>query len=816
MSTISLCVIARDEEQLLPGLLASVEGVVDEVIVVDTGSCDRTVELARAQGAKVVSFEWINDFAAARNEALSHATCDYVLVLDADERLAEGDGDILKKIVEAGDADLVLLALYNSNCLDASQDEILHGTARMGEPILLPRLVRRTENLRWAGAVHETIAVELLDGMRVTACSDVRILHFGDVPEIREAKKKDDRNLALLEERCQVEPGNPVMAAHLARDYIRRDRLEDAWERVEVCWSHLEQHRQTAGLSPAVVGLATLRAHLLLAQGRNRCALEAVETGLGWGNDHPNLDLMGGAACEMIALETGGEEGISWLERSAESYVACLQRHGEIFAEELLPGATSWAASTRLGTVRLLQGRCEEALDAFETSLVLKEDHVEARLGCAEALLGCAQPEEALAVVEPCLQELLPDGWVIAAAACDVLGRVEEVVLLAGRGRDLAEKGFIAVHRRTCLEQLELACCIYGGSPVPGDGPVGLLGAVMSRRPEGANPWAGQSPDPELVTRVALNSILGGHSELLDALFEDRAEDLLPGVSSILQDALSELGVNVVDDGEPTYLFIGGAGRSGTTLVRAMLDAHSGIFCGPEVKLVPGICEMHKAWTEVMGDDFEASGIGTAPLDAGVRAFVDAVLREVGGDARCIAEKTPHNLLGMELLGRLFPRARFLHVVRDGRAVAASLVKQQWLNPSTGELVPYCKDHASAACYWGEMITEVRTQSLTVPDRYIEVIYEELVANPEQVMRKVLAFVGQPWEDAVVRHEESDQRLPLVESSSEAVSRAVNTDPVDRWRRELTAEQVQEIESEVGEVLAWLGYSDAVDIQSVG
>jgi protein-tyrosine sulfotransferase len=247
-----------------------------------------------------------------------------------------------------------------------------------------------------------------------------------------------------------------------------------------------------------------------------------------------------------------------------------------------------------------------------------------------------------------------------------------------------------------------------------------------------------------------------------------------------------------------------------------MLDAHSGVYCGPEIKLLTGICEMHKVWSKSLGDDFEASGIGLGPLDAGVRAFVDSVMREVGGDARCIAEKTPHNLLSMELLGRLFPRARFLHVVRDGRAVAASLVKQQWVSSDTGEPVWYCKDHASAARYWGEMVTEVRKQALTVQGRYLEVVYEELVAQPEQVMRKVLAFVGQPWEDAVVHHEESDQNLSSKESSSEAVSRAVHTEAVDRWRRELTAEQVHEIESVAGEVLAWLGYSDPVDIQSAG
>ena len=114
------------------------------------------------------------------------------------------------------------------------------------------------------------------------------------------------------------------------------------------------------------------------------------------------------------------------------------------------------------------------------------------------------------------------------------------------------------------------------------------------------------------------------------------------------------------------------------------------------------------------------------------------------------------------------------------------------------------------------MITEVRTQALQVQDRYMEVVYEELVTQPEQVMRQVLAFVGQPWEDAVVHHHASDQRLSPTESSSEAVSRAVNTDAVDRWRRELTTEQVQEIESAAGEILSWLGYTTPVDIQSVG
>ena len=77
--------IVKNEEENLPRCLASVEGIFDEIIVVDTGSTDRTKEIAREFGAKVFDFEWIDSFAAARNEALSHATGDYAFWLDADD-----------------------------------------------------------------------------------------------------------------------------------------------------------------------------------------------------------------------------------------------------------------------------------------------------------------------------------------------------------------------------------------------------------------------------------------------------------------------------------------------------------------------------------------------------------------------------------------------------------------------------------------------------------------------------------------------------------------------------------------------------------
>ena len=83
--TLALCMIVKDEEAHLGCCLESVKGLVDEIVVVDTGSTDRTVEIARQYGARVFSYGWHDDFAAARNVSLSHAGADWILVLDADE-----------------------------------------------------------------------------------------------------------------------------------------------------------------------------------------------------------------------------------------------------------------------------------------------------------------------------------------------------------------------------------------------------------------------------------------------------------------------------------------------------------------------------------------------------------------------------------------------------------------------------------------------------------------------------------------------------------------------------------------------------------
>src|SRR3989344_1140212 len=103
--TISLCMIAKNEEKNIAECLNSVKDVADEIIIVDTGSTDKTKKIAEKFNANIVGFKWADDFSAARNESLKHATKDWILVLDCDEVIAREDLPKIRELAKREDAD---------------------------------------------------------------------------------------------------------------------------------------------------------------------------------------------------------------------------------------------------------------------------------------------------------------------------------------------------------------------------------------------------------------------------------------------------------------------------------------------------------------------------------------------------------------------------------------------------------------------------------------------------------------------------------------------------------------------------------------
>lgn len=183
--TISLCMIVKNEEDVLERCLSSVKNIVDEINIIDTGSNDKTKEIARQYTDKVFDFEWIDDFAAARNFSFKQATKDYILWLDADDILLERDQNKLIKLKKESTPsfDAVLMDYHLS--LD-ERGEVTFSLKRN-------RLLKRERQFRWIGAVHEYIAVN-----GHIKESDIAVTH-------NSLHHDSDRNLLIYEKRLARE-----------------------------------------------------------------------------------------------------------------------------------------------------------------------------------------------------------------------------------------------------------------------------------------------------------------------------------------------------------------------------------------------------------------------------------------------------------------------------------------------------------------------------------------------------------------------------------------------------------------------------------
>lgn len=189
---IAATLIVKDEEDVLAACLDAVRSEVDEVVVYDTGSTDGTVALAEAHGARVIRGFWDNDFAAARNRALEHATTEWVFTLDADEVLQSIPGALKQRLVGER-ADLVLVPVVSTSWSQAD-DGGEHRPAR----------IFRRERAHYSGALHETIVSRSAQPLVVSHLpAPVRLLHSGYQSERMVSKDKRSRNLDIA--RAQVD-----------------------------------------------------------------------------------------------------------------------------------------------------------------------------------------------------------------------------------------------------------------------------------------------------------------------------------------------------------------------------------------------------------------------------------------------------------------------------------------------------------------------------------------------------------------------------------------------------------------------------------
>lgn len=214
--TLTLCTIALDEQTLLPGLLDSVAGLVDEVVIgVDTRTTDHTRDIAARYAATVIDVDWCDDFSYARNLTLEAATSSWILALDADERLLPAGRRVVQEIVgcapaaPADDAVTGVCLLIAQRSLDGTLRVIQRSSAR---------LFRNRAEIRYRGIVHEEAC--WMPEPRLTTWAlitgEPHFAHYGYDPTIWEQRGKYDRNRRLLEQRIAADPTDDY-----ARDKLR-------------------------------------------------------------------------------------------------------------------------------------------------------------------------------------------------------------------------------------------------------------------------------------------------------------------------------------------------------------------------------------------------------------------------------------------------------------------------------------------------------------------------------------------------------------------------------------------------------------------
>lgn len=216
---ISLCMIVKNEEKVLDRCLSSVVNLIDEIIVVDTGSTDNTKEIASKYTHNIYDFEWINDFSAARNYAASKATGEWILVLDADEYIDEENFNIFVQEIKD-----------DNDTFDAYTAKILNFTGNFGESLVQnihDRVYKNNGEISYYRHIHEQFKSNKDEQLKIKN-SSLLIFHSGYLNKIVNEKSKGQRNKELLKKEMNSGSKNAFDYFNLGNEYSSIGEYEKA------------------------------------------------------------------------------------------------------------------------------------------------------------------------------------------------------------------------------------------------------------------------------------------------------------------------------------------------------------------------------------------------------------------------------------------------------------------------------------------------------------------------------------------------------------------------------------------------------------
>src|SRR5271165_6312534 len=379
---LSLCMIVRDEQEMLPRCLAAVADAVDEIVIVDTGSTDATVEIAGSFGARVIEREWRGSFAEARNVSFDAAHGDWLLYLDADEVLVREDVGLLRSLT----ARTWREAFFLSEISYTGESEA--GTAVRHEAL---RLFRNRPEYRFEGRLHEQIAPRLPAYLpeRIES-TEVRVEHYGYLGAVWRSRQKARRNSELLRLEQADGPATPFLHYNLGSEHAAVGDAATALGEFERAWELLSTRadRDSHRFAPTLIARLV---KALGACGRPQEVLVRAEEGLVRFPGFTDLVLEQARAASALGQE----------DAAIEFYERCIEMGDAPRRYTAKVGCGSYLPRMHLAELHQARGDLERAIELLEHSLREHPRFIGTVLPYASALLAAGvEPGAVVAEIE--------------------------------------------------------------------------------------------------------------------------------------------------------------------------------------------------------------------------------------------------------------------------------------------------------------------------------------------------------------------------------------------------------------------------------
>jgi len=407
---VSLCMIVKDEEQNLSRCLQSVKGLVDQVIVVDTGSTDRTTDIARQHGATVFYLPWPGDFSIARNFSLKKASCEWVFCLDADEELAADSRENFCQLLDTSQVEGYLMQIVNLVDTPSGREVLRHPSLR---------LWRNRPHYRFKGALHEEVLSSIQGsnpGSKLETVS-LHIIHHGYTSRLKALKNKTARNLKILQAAWENDPADLYIRYNLGLEYWQLGDFPQAAKWLD------QVYNECCREWPHTPTLLRNYAICLLELDKFTEALQVLQQGTAWFPTYTDLFYLEGMAYKSLSQPDKAIEALNHCLELGESPSCYVSTHG----------VGGYKACHLAGEILEHMEAHQEAVKAYTVALQHWSEYLPSLYGLARVLVKTGVPDQCISYLDQYFEFMTPRSIKAAIDALAAAGVAEGAVILARR-----------------------------------------------------------------------------------------------------------------------------------------------------------------------------------------------------------------------------------------------------------------------------------------------------------------------------------------------------------------------------------------------